>query len=133
MKKLLFILKKIFFTTNLFLTTDTYIHTHIHTYTYKPHFCILPSFLDSRSIKYDYSFKLSPINIKRRAASRILLKNCLKLYDSCGSGDGHDEHIFCDLRKVENRITNYLNNYVGGESGGMVNNNNNDNNNNNNQ
>lgn len=76
--------------------------------------------LDSRSIKYDYSFKLSPSNIKRCTAGRILLKNCLKLYNN-SSSNGYNEYIHCDLRKeVENQIINYLNNYVE-ESGGMVN------------
>ncbi|CAJ0868121.1 15434_t:CDS:2 [Entrophospora sp. SA101] len=74
----------------------------------------------SRTIKYDYSFKLSPINIKRCTAGRILLKNCLKLYNNSSTSNGYNGYIHCDLRKeVENQIINYLNNYVGEESGGM--------------
>ncbi|CAJ0755434.1 12346_t:CDS:2 [Entrophospora sp. SA101] len=76
--------------------------------------------IDSRTIKYDYSFKLSPINIKRCTAGRILLKNCLKLYNNSSTSNGYNGYIHCDLRKeVENQIINYLNNYVGEESGGM--------------
>nr|CAG8612819.1 9125_t:CDS:2 [Entrophospora candida] len=87
---------------------------------YKILFLTYDYLLDSRTIKYDYSFKLSPINIKRCTAGRILLKNCLKLYNNSSSSNGYNGYIHCDLRKeVENQIINYLNNYVGEESGGM--------------